>query len=66
MKFFQTLLAKRNRKRLKDEAYAFLFEPYDFEYALSPPEGIERFLQFIGPPPLAGYYLEFDVAMINR
>jgi len=121
---------KRNRKRLKDEAYAFLFEPYDgdevvvfdtettgldpkkdevisigavkvkgnriltsetfevylktdrpipaesievhgirpcdLEYALSPPEGIERFLQFIGPRPLAGYYLEFDVAMINR
>ncbi|WP_345972174.1 3'-5' exonuclease [Sulfurimonas diazotrophicus] len=127
---FKAWRKQRNRKRLKDEAYAFLFEPYDgdevvvfdtettgldpktdeivsigavkvkgnriltsetfevylktsrpipaesievhgirpcdLEYALSPPEGIEKFLHFIGPRPLAGYYLEFDVAMINR
>jgi len=121
---------RRDRKQLKDEAYAFLFDPYDgdevivfdtettgldprtdeivsigavkvkgnriltsetFEvylkterpipkesievhgirpcdlaYALSPREGIEKFLRFIGPRPLAGYYLEFDTAMVNR
>lgn len=27
---------------------------------------IEQFLHFIGSSPLVGYYLEFDVAMINR
>jgi len=29
-------------------------------------EAIEAFLNFIGSRPLIGYYLEFDVAMINR
>ena len=27
---------------------------------------MERFLNFIGSQPLVGYYLEFDVAMIER
>ena len=118
-----------NRKRLKDEAFAYLFEPYDdneivvfdtettglnpkkdeilsigavrikgnkiltsqtferflktegeiskksieihgirpidLEHAIDPKEAIGEFLEFIGPRPLVGYYLEFDVAMIN-
>lgn len=29
-------------------------------------EGIRQFLNFIGNRPLVGYYLEFDVAMVNR
>ena len=29
-------------------------------------EAMQRLLHFIGPRPLVGYYLEFDVAMINR
>jgi DNA polymerase III subunit epsilon len=29
-------------------------------------EAIEAFLHFIGSRPLVGYYLEFDVAMINK
>lgn len=29
-------------------------------------EAMRRLLHFIGPRPLVGYYLEFDVAMINR
>jgi len=40
--------------------------PCDLEHAIDPKEGIERFLKFIGPRPLVGYYLEFDDAMINR
>jgi DNA polymerase-3 subunit epsilon len=130
MKFFEDFLANRNRKRLKDESYAYLFEEYDgdevivydcettglspkhdeiisigavkikgnkiltsetfevylkttkaiskesieihgirpcdLEHAIDPHEGIKRFLEFIGPRPLVGYYLEFDVAMVNR
>lgn len=40
--------------------------PCDLENAIEPREGIENFLHFIGSKPLVGYYLEFDVAMINR
>ena len=29
-------------------------------------EAMRRLLHFIGPRPLVGYYLEFDVALINR
>ncbi|MEF7617429.1 3'-5' exonuclease [Aquincola sp. MAHUQ-54] len=29
-------------------------------------EAMHRLLHFIGPRPLVGYYLEFDVALINR
>ncbi len=29
-------------------------------------EAMERFLYYIGNRPLAGYYLEFDVAMVNK
>jgi DNA polymerase-3 subunit epsilon len=38
----------------------------DLQGALSPTEAIERFLYFIGSRPLVGYYLEFDVAMVNQ
>jgi DNA polymerase III subunit epsilon len=40
--------------------------PCDLDQALEPLEGVKRFLEFIGNRPLVGYYLEFDVAMINR
>lgn len=40
--------------------------PCDLEQALEPLEGVRRFLEFIGNRPLVGYYLEFDMAMVNR
>jgi len=40
--------------------------PCDLEDAVEPEKGIESFLRFIGGRTLVGYYLEFDVAMINR
>lgn len=40
--------------------------PCDLEHAIEPIEGIRRFLEFAGARPLVGYYLEFDVAMVNR
>jgi DNA polymerase-3 subunit epsilon len=36
------------------------------ERGVSPQEAAERVLRFIGPRPLVGYFLEFDVAMLNR
>lgn len=38
----------------------------DLHGAIPIEEAIERFLYYIGNRPLAGYYLEFDVAMVNK
>lgn len=38
----------------------------DVSHGLSPIEAMQQFLHFIGSSPLLGYYLEFDVALINR
>lgn len=38
----------------------------DVVNGLEPQEAIKKFLDFIGSSPLLGYYLEFDVALINR
>ncbi|MDR2153728.1 MAG: 3'-5' exonuclease [Burkholderiaceae bacterium] len=38
----------------------------DVAGGMSAPEAMRRLLNFIGPRPLVGYYLKFDVAMINR
>jgi len=38
----------------------------DLQSAMEPKAAIEAFLNFIGNRPLVGYYLEFDVAMINK
>lgn len=38
----------------------------DLEGAIPLHEAIERFLYYIGNRTLVGYYLEFDVAMINK
>lgn len=40
--------------------------PCDLHDAKSSDEAIREFLEFIGSRPLVGYYLEFDVAMINK
>jgi DNA polymerase-3 subunit epsilon len=38
----------------------------DLQNGSDPKEAIEKFLHFIGARPLIGYYLEFDVKMINK
>ena len=40
--------------------------PCDLDLAVTPAEAMEQFLNFIGSQPLVGYYLEFDVSMIER
>jgi len=40
--------------------------PFDLRDAKTTKQGIVEFLNFIGSRPLIGYYLEFDVSMINR
>jgi len=38
----------------------------DVANGLDPQVAIQQFLDFVGNRPLVGYYLEFDVAMLNR
>ena len=40
--------------------------PCDLENAKEPEVAVQEFLHFIGSRPLIGYYLEFDVAMVNK
>ena len=40
--------------------------PMDVAGGLPAREAVGRFLRFIGTRPLVGYYLEFDIAMIDR
>ncbi|MHB8353965.1 MAG: 3'-5' exonuclease [Burkholderiales bacterium] len=38
----------------------------DVAHGLAPLQAIQKFLDFVGSRPLVGYYLEFDVAMLDR
>ena len=38
----------------------------DVAHGLPIDEAVQRLLRFIGSRPLVGYYLEFDVAMVNK
>ena len=38
----------------------------DLQNGSEPNEALEKFLHFIGSRPLVGYYLEFDINMINK
>ena len=40
--------------------------PIDVEGGMEAPDALAKLLHFIGSRPLVGYYLEFDVAMINK
>jgi DNA polymerase-3 subunit epsilon len=40
--------------------------PIDLEDAVPVDQAIRRVLEFVGPRPLVGYFLEFDVAMLNK
>ena len=40
--------------------------PIDLENAVSPKEAILKILDFIGPRPIVGYYIKFDIAMISK
>jgi DNA polymerase-3 subunit epsilon len=40
--------------------------PMDVEAGMEAPDALAKLLHFIGSRPLVGYYLEFDVAMINK
>ncbi len=40
--------------------------PIDLENAIDPQKAIFDLLEFIGPTPIVGYYIKFDIAMISK
>lgn len=50
----------------EDSIKVHLIRNQDVLSGLQPHEAMRQFLQFIGSRPLVGYYLEFDVAMVNQ
>lgn len=40
--------------------------PIDVERGVDAEEAMRRVLDFLGPRPLVGYFLQFDVAMLNK
>ncbi len=61
------LLVRPEKKRLTaDSVRMHRLREQDLADGLSVDEAVVQLLNFIGSRPLVGYYLEFDVAMINR
>lgn len=57
----------QNSKEIaKESIKVHKIRPFDLRDAKTAKEGIVEFLNFVGSRPLVGYYLEFDVAMINK
>lgn len=57
----------RPTKDIKEESIKIhQIRNIDLQNGCEPQEAIEAFLHFIGSSPLVGYYIEFDVAMINQ
>ena len=61
------LLVRPEKRRLSaDSVRVHRLREQDVAQGLSADEAMMKLMHFIGSRPLVGYYLEFDVAMINR
>ena len=61
------LLVRPEKRRLSaNSVRVHRLREQDVAQGLSANEAMTQLLHFIGSRPLVGYYLEFDVAMINR
>ena len=59
-------LVKSSTKLQEESIKVHMIREMDLENANNIDEVIEEFLAFIGNRALVGYYLEFDIAMINK
>jgi DNA polymerase-3 subunit epsilon len=60
-------LLVRPERKLKDASVrVHHLREQDLAQGLDPEQAMRRLLAFVGARPLVGYYLEFDVAMLNR
>ncbi|MES2960656.1 MAG: 3'-5' exonuclease [Pseudomonadota bacterium] len=60
------LLVRPERALKADSVRVHRLREQDVAQGMSPEKAMRRLLDFIGSRPLVGYYLEFDVAMVNR
>ena len=60
------LLVRPDRKLNADSVRVHGLREQDVAQGIAPEEAMARLLDFVGSRPLVGYFLEFDVAMLNR
>ena len=61
------LLVRPEKSRLSaDSVRVHRLRAQDLEQGLQVDEAVMQLMRFIGSRPLVGYYLEFDLALINR
>jgi DNA polymerase-3 subunit epsilon len=60
------VLVKPTRQPDVDNVEVHGLRPRDVGTGLEPADAVQRLLDFIGGRALVGYYLEFDVAVLNR
>ena len=60
------LLVRPERALNADSVRVHWLRERDVALGIDPEQAMRRLLDFIGSRPLVGYYLEFDLAMINR
>lgn len=61
------LLVRPDKRRLSaDSVRIHRLREQDVAQGLSPEDAVRRLMAFIGSRPIVGYYLEFDLAMLNR
>ena len=60
------LLVRPERALKADSVRVHRLRESDVAQGMDPGQAMRRLLEFVGSRPLVGYYLEFDVAMINR
>lgn len=61
-----SLLVRPSKALSADSVRIHRLREQDVADGLAPEEAMRQLLTFIGSRPLVGYFLEFDVAMINR
>jgi DNA polymerase-3 subunit epsilon len=61
-----SLLVRPSKPLTADSVRVHRLRDQDVANGLAPEEAMRQLLHFIGSRPLVGYFLEFDVAMINR
>ena len=62
----ELLVRPEKRAPSADSVRVHRLRERDLAQGIAPDEAMHRLLYFIGSRPLVGYYLEFDVAMIDR
>jgi DNA polymerase III subunit epsilon len=60
------LLVKPSKGVSADSVRVHRLRAQDVAQGLDPDEAVKQLMRFIGARPLVGYFLEFDVAMVNK